>query len=62
MGIISAKDGASMTCTNEVFNRISRDSVVFDDGSLRASSSIGEIAIKKRRGIYRKRKEIIIFI
>lgn len=48
-GIIRAKDGASMKCTNCVSRRVCKHVAVLFDGSCSASSSTGTIATKHKQ-------------
>lgn len=46
MGIIKARDGASMKCTNLVSSSVCRQWCVLWDGSVKASSRMGVIAVE----------------
>ena len=44
IGMIIAKDGASMKWTNDVFSNANRQGTVFSAGLAKAASMIGEIS------------------
>ena len=61
-GIIRAKDGASIKCTNDVRERTFRHLAVWVDGSLSASSKTEEIAGGRKCTCQQTYKNFVVFV
>lgn len=58
MGMIKAREGASMKCTNLVSSRVCRQVWVLLEGSVRASSRMGVMAEGRTNGVSFQNKSI----